>query len=110
MNRCEYCGQKNSAESFCQHCGAPSSLKEDFDKGVEQYAGLTIKNTKGRGLVNIRTGPGFDFARIGVLPVGTNVSAIEIQGGWVKLAPQEWVSERYVNVVETDMREKVQPL
>ncbi len=49
--------------------------------------------------LNIRSGPGMQFARIGQLAKGTRVEIFLSQGAWHRI-PQGWVSARYVAVPE----------
>ncbi|MDE0390687.1 MAG: trypsin-like peptidase domain-containing protein [Rhodospirillales bacterium] len=45
---------------------------------------------------NVRTGPGTNFAKIGLLEMGDRVRVVERTGDWFRLTPQPGQTERYV--------------
>ncbi len=51
--------------------------------------------------LNVRTGPGVRYRKIGVLPHGTQIVILATSGGWFKITYKErqgWVCGRYVSV------------
>jgi uncharacterized protein YgiM (DUF1202 family) len=51
--------------------------------------------------VNVRKGPGTQFAKVGILNRNTNVSVVEIQGEWAHLDNDTWIYAPYLTLVGT---------
>ena len=51
--------------------------------------------------LNVRTGPGTNFTALAKLPQNSIVDIFEKKDGWLRIAPDRWVSEAYVNTIFT---------
>lgn len=54
-----------------------------------------IKTSTGIG-VNVRSGPGISYSKVGALPDGSKVTVYEIQGDWSRIGTNRWVSSNYL--------------
>lgn len=50
--------------------------------------------------ISIRSGPAGGDQLLGVLPKGTQVEALEMRGGWVKIGENRWVAETFLSPVQ----------
>ena len=69
-------------------------------KSYVQIVGAASSNNTGRvtaSALNIRSGPGTNYDKLGVLQYGQSVTILENKGGWYRI-PSGWVSASYIRL------------
>lgn len=78
----------------------PLTNKEEVtwtETQLEQPATYYVKVTKGE-FLNVRSGPGVKYAKVGTLTRGQSVTCIAIaSGGWFKTSDGFYISETYLS-------------
>jgi uncharacterized protein YraI len=77
-----------------------SALSRLKKGGMTPSAPMVQGVVSSAGNLNIRKGPGTQYEKSGVLPPGACIQIIEEQPEWFRISDSEWVSSRFVTLVQ----------
>ena len=102
-SQCDFGGERITASRkvhnwICVYLKqAEQTPPEEEDKPMSKY---TVTPSIG---VNIRSGPGTSYGKVGAYPMGTVVDVLEVRDGWGRTT-KGWVSLAYLEAVEGPQR------
>ena len=102
-SQCDFGGERITASRkvhnwICVYLKqAEQTPPEEEDKPMSKY---TVTPSIG---VNIRSGPGTGYGKVGAYPMGTVVDVLEVRDGWGR-TDKGWVSLTYLEAVEGPQR------
>ena len=102
-SQCDFGGERITASRkvhnwICVYLKqAEQTPPEEEDKPMSKY---TVTPSIG---VNIRSGPGTGYGKVGAYPMGTVVDVLEVRDGWGRTT-KGWVSLAYLEAVEGPQR------
>ena len=102
-SQCDFGGERITASRkvhnwICVYLKqAEQTPPEEEDKPMSKY---TVTPSIG---VNIRSGPGTSYGKVGAYPMGTVVDVLEVRDGWGR-TDKGWVSLAYLEAVEGPQR------
>jgi len=89
-------GDTRSFYTYDQNWGGKACKKVKHRYTSEDFLGVLRPKRTTTANLNVRKGPGTNYAKVDLLKNGTTVSILEQRGNWFKIGENRWVSASYI--------------